>query len=143
MRQLLGILRAPGTDDNRPAPRLSDIGRLVEGLRAGGLDVALVLDAVLDPQDLAPGLELCAYRVIQEALTNAVKHSPGSPVAVTVRVSGQLLDVRVESRGRRPGEGGGTGSGLDGISARVAAAGGTSRIGPTESGWLVHAELPL
>ena len=140
MRQLLGVLRDPATADGQPAQGLDELEPLVAGVRAGGVDASLELDV----SDVSPDVALCTYRVVREAVTNAVKHSPGSSVRVRVQQDDGALHVEVRSRGRAvPGSGGGTGSGLDGIRARVAAAGGTSRIGPTADGWLVDVELPL
>ncbi len=90
-------------------------------------------------------VQLCAYRVVQEALTNAVKHAPGAIVTVRVTCAEGMLRVVVDSSGgtrpQRAAEG--SGLGLAGIRARVAAAGGQSRIGATASGWRVEAQLPL
>jgi signal transduction histidine kinase len=83
--------------------------------------------------------------VVQESLTNAIKHAPGAIVAVRVVGSGQLLRVAVETTGGSPeGEGVGSGGfGLAGIRTRVAAAGGRVRMGPTPSGWLIEADMPM
>jgi signal transduction histidine kinase len=136
MRQLLGVLRdAPAATG--PAPGLADIAGLVTGVRSGGLAV----EAQVVVADVPPGVGLCAYRVVQEALTNAVRHSPGAVVHVRVADEPDVLRVSVVSRGRAaPATGGGTG--LDGLRARVAALGGTTRIGPTADGWSVEADLP-
>lgn len=135
MRQLLGVLRDAQT---APAPGLADIDTLIEGVRAGGTTVS----AHTEPVDVSPGTGLAAYRVVQEALTNAVKHSPGAAVDVRVAADGGLLHVHVTSVGARS-RGPGTGTGLDGIAARVAALGGVSTIGPVADGWSVDVELPL
>ena len=136
MRQLLGVLRSPA-EGEAPAPGLADVAALVEGVRAGGVEVRAEVDAA----DVPAPAQLCAYRVVQEALTNAVKHGRG-PVDVEVRRDRTTLRVSVVSRGSRSSAAG-TGSGLDGIRARVEAAHGTTRIGPVDGGWSVEAELPL
>jgi signal transduction histidine kinase len=153
MRELLGVLRGIGgaesTEDadrdasRPPAPGLADIASLVDNVRLGG--VAVTAESEGDPTDVPRAVQLCAYRVVQESLTNAIKHAPGAIVAVRVVGSGQLLRVAVETTGGTPagGEVGSSGLGLVGIRTRVAAAGGRVRMGPTPSGWLVEAELPV
>jgi signal transduction histidine kinase len=153
MRQLFGVLRTisdvrAGDDadagaDNAPTPGLADIARLVENVRLGG--VAVTSETTGDVLDVPPAVQLCAYRVVQEALTNAVKHAPGGVVTVRVVGSDQSLHVVVETSGGIPSDGhvDSGGFGLEGIRTRVAAAGGQARIGPTPEGWLVAAELPV
>jgi signal transduction histidine kinase len=150
MRQLLGVLRDVSGDDVRsvaeadaPLPGLADIAALVDNVRAGGVAVtAQVLPAA---GQVPAGVQLCAYRVVQEALTNAVKHAPGALVTVRVSSAGGTLSVVVDSVGglRAPHAAEGGGLGLAGIRARVAVAGGQSRIGATMDGWRVDAQLPL
>ena len=146
MRQLLGVLRDRSgnvSETDAPPPGLADIATLVGNVRAGGVAVT----AELQPEtgQARPEVQLCAYRVVQEALTNAVKHAPGAIVTVRVTSAEGTLHVVVDSSGgtraRREAEGGGLG--VAGIRARVAAAGGQSRIGATAHGWRVDAHLPL
>jgi signal transduction histidine kinase len=146
MRQLLGVLRdssGSGSETDAPPPGLADIATLVGNVRAGGVAVTA---------DLPPGIgqvpavvQLCAYRVVQEALTNAVKHAPGAIVTVRVTCAEGTVRVVVDSSGgtgaERGAEGGGLG--LVGIRTRVEAAGGQARIGPTADGWRVDARIPL
>jgi signal transduction histidine kinase len=153
MRELLGVLRGIGDtetaeggdmDANRPpAPGLADIASLVDNVRLGG--VAVTSETEGDLIDVPAAVQLCAYRVVQESLTNAIKHAPGAVVAVSVVGNGQMLRVAVETTGGTPAKGDvdSSGLGLTGIRTRVAAAGGRVRIGPTPSGWLVEAELPV
>jgi len=153
MRQLFGVLRtisdmragddADAGTDNAPTPGLADIARLVENVRLGG--VAVTSETTGDVLDVPPAVQLCAYRVVQEALTNAVKHAPGGVVTVRVVGSDQTLHVAVETSGGIPlgGHVDSGGFGLEGIRTRVAAAGGHARIGPTSEGWQVAAELPV
>ncbi len=126
-----------------PPPGLADIATLVGNVRAGGVAVT----AELQPEtgQAPPEVQLCAYRVVQEALTNAVKHAPGAIVTVRVTSAEGTLRVVVDSSGgtRAPREAEGGGLGLAGIRARVAAAGGQSRFGATADGWRVDAQLPL
>jgi signal transduction histidine kinase len=146
MRQLLGLLRdgsgaASGAD--APPPGLADIAALVSNVRAGG--VAVTAEVPLATGHVPVATQLCAYRVVQEALTNVIKHAPGAIVAVRVSSAEGVLRVVVDSSGgtraQREAEGGGLG--VAGIRTRVAAAGGHSRIGATSDGWRVEAQLPL
>ena len=146
MRQLLAVLRdraGTGPERDGPAPGLADIATLVGNVRAGG--VAVTADLPAGTGRVPAAVQLCAYRVVQEALTNAVKHAPGAIVTVRVTCAEGVLRVVVDSSGgtRPQREAEGSGLGLAGIRARVAAAGGQSRIGATSSGWRVEAQLPL
>jgi signal transduction histidine kinase len=152
LRRLLGVLRDPDADlhpglgddgaaaSTEPLPRLGDLPRLVDDFRRKGLDVELAGDPALD--EVEPMLELTAYRVVQEGLTNALKHTAGA--AVTVRVSVDMDDLRVEVThdGGRPITGPGTGFGLLGLQERVAVHGGQLHAGPTHTGWRLAARLP-
>jgi signal transduction histidine kinase len=141
LRQMLGVLTdEPG---GSPAPGLGDLAALVDNVRAGGVVVELQCAGELDAVPQAT--QLGAYRLVQEAMTNAVKHAPGSLVSVRVRAADGCLFVEVESSG---GSGtqqqrGGGGSGLDGLRARVAALSGQLCSERTADGWLLRAELPL
>jgi len=146
MRQLLGVLRdrsGTGSELDAPAPGLTDIATLVDNVRAGG--VAVIADLPADSGRVPAAVQLCAYRVVQEGLTNAVKHAQGAIVTVRVTCEQGTLRVLVDSSGgtqpQRDAEGGGLG--LAGIRARVAAAGGQSHTGATADGWRVDAQLPL
>ncbi|MBB2741436.1 histidine kinase [Microbispora sp. NBRC 16548] len=145
LRQLLGVLRA---DDEAtavdPQPGLAGIDDLLAQLRASGLDVLLEVHGVR--RDLPPGLDLSAYRIVQEALTNALKHA--GPTTATVRIGyGQgRLDLQVcNADGRRPVLArAGAGHGLVGMRERVALFGGRLEAGPRAGGgYLVRATLPL
>ncbi|MFD5449578.1 sensor histidine kinase [Streptomyces sp. NPDC003470] len=147
MRRLIGILRDTGQDtEPAAAPTLDGLGALVDGARANGLDVTL---------EAAPGegvpapVELAAYRIVQESLTNALKHAPEGPVAVAVVRDGGRLHVRVTSpygdrdAPRAPG----SGTGLVGMRERAALLHGTFDAGPEPAPgatvWAVRATLPL
>jgi signal transduction histidine kinase len=144
MRRLFGVLRAEG---ERPAlspqPGLDQLDRLIADTRAAGLDVSLEVEGEAAP--LSPGLDLAAYRVVQEALTNVRKHAGGGVVAVRVRHGAGDLDVVVEDSGGRPtGDADGAGLGLVGMRERIALYGGTLDAGPRpDGGFTVHARLPL
>ena len=154
LRHLLGLLSpaqekaASGSeqaDDLRPQPGLGQIEALVARVKAAGLPVELDLAAV--PDDLPPGVDLTAYRIIQEALTNVIKHA-GKP-STTVRLEyrdGDLI-VEVADAGRlMPAVGpipAGAGRGLIGLRERAALYGGELTAGPTPGGgWLVRARIP-
>ncbi|MBK3630751.1 two-component sensor histidine kinase [Streptomyces sp. MBT49] len=142
MRRLIGILR-DGSGDREPAaaPTLDGVEALVEGARANGLDVALVAEHGEVP---AP-VEFAAYRIVQESLTNALKHACPGRVTVALVRRGDELDVRVRSpHGRRGGpRAPGSGAGLVGMRERVVLLGGTFGAGPEGSCWTVRATFPL
>jgi signal transduction histidine kinase len=143
MRQLLGGLRAGDAVEYGPSPGLGDLPGLVEGLRTQGVAVAL---SAGDLGQVPGAVSLAAYRVVQEALTNAVKHATGSPVTVQVAVSGGALLATVEDyapQAAPPGEQVG-GHGLAGMRERVAGLGGEVSAGPAgdHPGWRVRARIP-
>jgi signal transduction histidine kinase len=147
MRRLIGILR-DSSDDTEPsaAPTLDGLGSLVDGARTNGLDVTL--DA--DHGDTLPApVELAAYRIVQESLTNALKHACPGRVTVALRQADGSLDIAVTSPyGDRDHPGApGSGAGLVGMRERVALLGGAFEVGPESSGrgkiWSVRATLPV
>jgi len=121
-----------------PAPGFDDISRLVAQVNHAGVDARVSLDPNLPP--LPSTIGTTAYRIVQEALTNAAKHAPGATVSVNAAARDGHLDVAVDSSGA-PGHG--SGIGLGSMRERAAAVGGTCTAGPGGSGWLVHASLPL
>ncbi len=147
MRRLIGILRhADGDTEPTAAPTLDGLGTLVEGARANGLDVTL--DA--DHADALPApVGLAAYRIVQESLTNALKHAGPGRVTVSLHQTDGALDIAVTSPyGDRDGPSApGSGSGLVGMRERVALLGGTFEAGPKASAegkiWTVRAALPV
>jgi signal transduction histidine kinase len=150
LRRTLGALRAAGQETElRPAPGLAVLDDLVEQVRRAGVRVSVREEGA--GRALPPGVDLSAYRVIQEALTNTVKHS-GSPTAqVTICYGESALEVLVaDDGGRRPpdrvagGNGGPPGGhGLIGMRERVAMLGGEFEAGATETGFSVRARFPL
>jgi signal transduction histidine kinase len=144
MRRLLGILRDDGEHVERDAlPTVRRVDDLVADLRRAGLDVELRVDGDLD--DLQPGRALAAFRILQEALTNVLKHAPGAHVeAVLRRTGGELAIDVVDSGGTRPAAADtGGGHGLVGMRERVALYGGTLEAGRNGGGFAVHARLPI
>ncbi|MFI1353573.1 sensor histidine kinase [Streptomyces sp. NPDC020898] len=142
MRRLIGILRDSGGDrEPAAAPTLDSLDHLVDGARTNGLDVTLDTDHGTLP---AP-VELAAYRIVQESLTNALKHSSPGRVTVALAHRDGSLSVAVTSpyvdhdSPRAPG----SGAGLVGMRERVALLGGSFAAGPDGARWAVRATLPL
>jgi signal transduction histidine kinase len=144
MRRVVGLLRDPDEGDGelRPQPGLAEIPDLVQEARAGGMDVDLSLCLPAAPPP--PSLQLAAFRVVQEALTNARRHAPGAAVRVRVDGDGPALDVEVHSGVGVPDRSvDGGGHGLVGMRERVRMHGGTLSAGAVPDGFLVRARLPL
>lgn len=158
LRHVVGLLTmdddGEGTDEERdpaggpadlaPQPGLGQVETLVGRVRDTGLPVALTVTGPVRP--LPPGLELAAYRVVQEALTNAVKHASGATAAVTVDYGRDRLRVEVTDTGGRPGPGAsaGSGRGLIGLRERLAVYEGTLHTGRRlTGGYRVEAVIPL
>jgi signal transduction histidine kinase len=147
LRRLLGLLRAQPNEASAlaPLPTVADLDATVARLRSGGHDVSLTVTG--DPRDLPPGVGLSAYRIAQEALTNAVKHAPGSQVRVQVGYDDDGVVVSVEDDGPHvgtPASGGLSGGhGLLGMRERVRLYSGRLEAGPVEAGgFAVRALLP-
>jgi signal transduction histidine kinase len=144
-RRLLGVLRRNGDADGlEPQPSISQVGMLVEQVERAGLPVTLTVEG--DEVPLPAGVDLCAYRIVQEALTNALKHAGPARAEVLLRYGpgGLDIDVRDDGRGSESTGGDGPGHGLIGMRERVALYGGRLETGPRASGgFQVHAHLPL
>jgi signal transduction histidine kinase len=144
LRRLLGAVRVE--DDTAPAapqPGLARIGELAAPLRAAGLDV--VVTTVGTPAPLPAGVDLSAYRIVQEALTNTLRHARASVAEVTLRFRPDAVEIEVVDDGRAASlRSTGAGFGVLGMRERVAMLGGTLHAGPTaHGGYRVHASLPL
>jgi signal transduction histidine kinase len=126
-----------------PLPGAGTLPALVEQFRSAGADVTLTVEG--DVARLPATTGLAAYRIAQEALTNAVKHAPGSPTEVRLSVSPGEVTLTADSRATPgPGTGGtGTGLGLLSMRERAESLGGSCEAGPGGRGWLVRATLPL
>jgi signal transduction histidine kinase len=168
LRRLLGVLRDDDEDGVAPQPGLGDLHALLTGFRTSGLVVEAELPS--DP-DLSPSLQLAAYRIVQEGLTNALKHAgPGTRVQVAVGLADDVLTVQIQDDGARapasghlrasgvptsgrprPSDppsgsaaGAPTGHGLVGIGERAALFGGTVDTGPLpDTGFRVLVTLPV
>jgi signal transduction histidine kinase len=145
LRHLLGVL-APGPDDDllHPQPGLDQIGSLVEKVRTAGLPVSVRRDDIALPH----GVELTAYRVVQEALTNALRYAPGAPTSVAITAAPGELVVEVVNDAppavSAPHAGAGAGSGLVGLAERLRLYGGTLTAGLLPGGgFRVLARVPL
>jgi signal transduction histidine kinase len=161
LRVVLGVLRTPGgAADTAPQPGLADLEHLLSRVASAGTDVALVTRG--EPRPLPPSVELCGYRIVQEALTNAGRHAPGSRVRVDLAYQRASLSVRVSNGPPRPfavpalaeqaaEDHGRTGAsqaaaacyGLTGLRERVEMLHGQFRAGADkQGGFLVAAVLP-
>ena len=150
MRSLLGLLRTDEATAYAPVPTLNDVPALVEQSRRAGLPVTFTGIAGTMARTLPQGAELAAYRTVQEALTNALKHSPGAATTVTIHWGKDGLQLRVQNDPvsstaaqhiARPVPG--SGNGLRGMSERIALYHGSLTYGlQPDGGWLVEAALP-
>jgi signal transduction histidine kinase len=129
---------------------------VLDAVRAAGLPVTLMVDG--DPGAVPAGIDLTAYRIVQEALTNTLRHAPGSQACVRISYSGGAVTVQVSDSGQPDGDGRargaadgaangagvGPGYGLAGIAERVASCGGSLTVGPDPAGgFAVTARLPV
>jgi signal transduction histidine kinase len=163
LRRLLGVLRTPADfagrkpPDTTPVPSVSQLGKVLDQVREAGISVDLRVEG--SPARLAPGVDLAAYRIVQEALTNTVRHSGADMAAVTLSYEPGYVTVAVTDTGHgpaaadaRPAGQPGTGStlasrsggfGLAGMAERVASCGGSLTLGPGRAGgFTVTARLP-
>ncbi|MDQ1073753.1 sensor histidine kinase [Streptomyces canus] len=151
LRRILHVLREHdlgGAESAAPMPTLARLGDLLERIRAGGIPVELSIQGTVRP--LAPGVELCAYRVVQEALTNVLKHTQHADAQVRLHYRQHELTVIVTDNGTGNKDGlnparvpAGTGHGLIGMRERAKLYGGTISVGPhAEGGFAVRLTLP-
>jgi signal transduction histidine kinase len=145
MRRMLGVLGGDDEADRSPSPSLDRLGGLLEQVRAAGLPVELAVSG--QPRALDPALELSAYRIVQEALTNALKHARGAHARVQLDYGSADLELRIEDAGgaggSEPVEAAHPGRGLDGMRQRAATVGGELEAARTATGFLVRARLPF
>ena len=142
MRRLIGVVRNDDGLALAPQPTLADLERLVANVRQAGLAVELRVEG--SPVPLPPGVDLSAYRIVQEALTNALKHAGDARATVVVRYRENAVEVEVSDDGDGSGAGGGTGQGLIGMRERVALWGGELEAGRRdEGGFAIRARLPV
>jgi signal transduction histidine kinase len=145
LRATLGVLRDPDqAAPVGPAAGLEDLGAVADRLRAAGVEVAMEIDS---SGTVPAPVHSASYRIVQEALTNVLRHAGASSVSVVVRADGEALTILVEDDGTGPAgapDGAGAGAGVRGMRERAEALGGTLEAGPrAERGWRVEATLPL
>jgi signal transduction histidine kinase len=139
LREVIGVLRAGDGGADPPQPTLAELPALIEESRAAGMTVSARIEAAGGEERLAR----TAYRVVQEGLTNARKHAPGAAVEVTVKSGHELLVLVVSRRSAHANGTPGTGTGLIGLSERVALSGGRLEHGPNSRGdFVLRATLP-
>src|SRR5439155_9165250 len=145
LRTTLSLLREPADPaPTAPTLDLASMTQLLDRAKASGLDADA--DLQLNGHAIPIAVEQAGFRIVQEALTNVMRHAAASRAVVSLRVDGDTLDIDVTDDGT--GAAGGTrspdGLGLRGMRERAAALGGDVTAGPTErGGWQVHARLPL
>jgi len=147
LRRVLGVLRTGG-QDTTPQPGLADLDALLDSARSGGVSVTVTLSG--NPLTLPEGVDLSAYRIVQEALSNAMRHAPGSHVQVHVAYRPDSLALEIRNDAVAPvlvpsgTQVAGGGHGLVGMRERATMLGGSLDAGPTEDGgFLVAAVLPV
>ena len=145
MRRMLGVMR---TGEEQPAaaltpqPGLQHLDRLIAQVEEAGLPVALRVEG--ERPELSPGVDLSAYRIIQEGLTNALKHSKGAHAEVVIRYVDSSVQLEISDDGLGSTNGDGNGHGLVGMRERVALYGGTLEAGPRDGGgFVLRAKLPV
>ncbi len=142
LKHLLGLLGDGEQPDLEPTPGLRDLDTLLARMRAAGVQVELRVEG--DVQPLSRGSELTAYRIVQEALTNVLKHAAGAHADVWLRYDDQGLEIEVDDVGQAAAHPNAGGRGLIGMHQRVEAYGGKLQAGPRrDGGYSVHARLPL
>ncbi|MEU9860076.1 sensor histidine kinase [Streptomyces sp. NPDC047971] len=142
VRQVLATLRAPGEAPRTPAPGLDRLPELVEQAASTGLTVETTTEG--EPVALPPGTDLAAFRILQEALTNVIRHSGSRTARMLIAYRPGGVELRVDDDGPATGgDAGGSGSGLTGMRERAAALGGTIEAGTRpDGGFRVRAVLP-
>src|SRR5207253_5758808 len=143
MRRLVGVLRRPEEAPAlAPQPSLEHLDRLVAKARESGLPVELRIEGT--PSPLPPGVDLTAYRLVQEGLTNTIKHARASRAGVVVRYGEGEVEIFVTDDGDGGGDGGGGGHGLVGMRERVSVYGGELEAGRRAGGgFRLRARLPV
>jgi signal transduction histidine kinase len=143
LRTILGVLREPGngTVPLEPAPDLSAVGTLLEQARGGGLDISFEVEGKR-PQRVPEAVQLAAFRILQESLTNARRHAPGAATSVSLAYGGEGLRLAVENDTRGNGSGDTRGVGIAGMRERATALGGTLEAERSDERFRVVAELP-
>jgi signal transduction histidine kinase len=142
IRRTVGLLAPEGTGAAAPMPTAADIPQLVREFEAAGLDVELELAG--DPRTLPPAAGLALYRVAQESLSNVVRHAPGAPTTISLRIGPDVVRLNVRNRLAHPvgASAHDGGLGVRGMQERVTLLGGVLRAGPDGDAWCVDVEVP-
>jgi signal transduction histidine kinase len=140
LRAELAQLRADDAPERRPLPGVADLALLVQRVRDGGVDVRLTVTGPAD--ELPTEVGAATYRIVQESLTNVLRHADADVATVDVRAADDVVEVEVTDRGHG-GSAGADGTGIRGMRERAASLGGTLDAGPTATGFRVRAVLPL
>ncbi|HEV2592966.1 MAG TPA: sensor histidine kinase [Gaiellaceae bacterium] len=142
MRRLLDLVEGGVNASLTPQPGLAQLDSLVEDTRAAGAEIELAIHGV--PTDLPAGVDLAAFRILQESLTNVLKHASPRKASVSVEYSAEAVIVKVIDQGADPAKVNAGGRGLTGMRERVALYGGDLKVGDRpEGGFLVSARIPL
>jgi signal transduction histidine kinase len=143
LRRLLGVLAENGEEPRlAPQPGIDTLDSLVDRVREAGLPVTLRIEG--STHELPPGVDVAAYRIVQEALTNALKYAGGAPTEAVVRIAEDAVDIDIVDAGKTLVPSDGIGRGLTGMRERVALFGGTIEAGRRDAGgYAVHAHLPV
>ena len=143
MRRLVGLLRTEGQQPTLDShPGLGQLDELVDRIRRAGLATELTIEG--EPRELPPGIDLSSYRIVQEALTNALKHAGTASARVVVAYRDDEIDIAVTDTGADTGENSTGGHGLAGMRERVSLYGGQIEAGhQPDGGFVVRARLPL
>ena len=143
MRRLLGMLRRSDEEIAfAPQPSLKELGGLIEQVRAAGLPVQVDIEG--EPRELPPGVDLSALRIVQEALTNVLKHAGPARARVVLRYDVDDFEIEISDDGAGTGDGSGSGFGLVGMRERVSVYGGELHAGRRpEGGYALRVRLPL
>ena len=143
MRRLLGVMRegTGGPAERGPQPGLLALDQLAAQTEAAGVPVSMTVD--VGDAELAPGLDLAAYRIVQEALTNVRRHAPGHPAEVSLRRRGDVLEIRVSNPLPADASPAGAGHGLIGMQERAALYDGSLSAGPEGGRFVVRSALPV
>lgn len=139
VRRTVGMLHTARDAPLPPAPHATDLAELIDDVRRAGTQVDSNISG--DPSTIGSTEGLAVYRIVQEALTNVVRHAPDSHTTIDVHFDSDMTRLRIRSNGP-PGSASATGQGLISMRERAAVLGGTLTAGPADSGWVVEAELP-
>ncbi|PRB15536.1 sensor histidine kinase [Microbacterium sp. MYb62] len=146
MRRMLGVLRTEDqTAELAPQQGIADIPALVDSIRRAGVEVGLAIEGGDAAASASPAVQIAAFRIVQEALSNAVRHAPGARIGVRLHAEARSIRIRVHNAAPpRSSEGHGGGYGLRGMRERAEILGGSLSASPADDGgWEVDAVLPL